>query len=289
MAEGHLKKTLGEILREARIARNASFEAASKDTKIHVNILKSMESDDFKSLGALYAKSFLKLYAEYLGLDKQEAALLLAAQLGAPAAAAPKPVKVAREEKPASAQIPASIQKPVAIPKVYSVQKPALDPKLVIAVVVSVFVVFGIVKYVKHRKAQPPQAKKTETPKVAAAKTSAKPSPPAMPKVVTVKKPAEKIIPGTSVAKDTEKLILVLRSKNKTYLQVKRDGKIVFQGNFAKGLAEKWEAKEKIELWIGDAGSVQLELNGRLLEKIGRPGQSLKRVVLTRAGLTIDR
>jgi cytoskeletal protein RodZ len=284
MAEGHLNKTVGEILREARIAKNISFEAASKDTKIHVNILKNMESDDFKSLGTLYAKSFLKLYTEYLGLDKQEIIRRLEAQSGAHAAGVPKPAKIVKEERPAQKPVP--IQKPIAIPKVYLAKKPTLTPKLVIVAVVLILFVFGIAKYIINRKAHPPLVKKTEAPKAAVVK---KPAQPVIPKIVTVKKPAEKTIPGTAVSKDAEKLILVIRSKDKTYLQVKRDGKIVSQGMFAKGLAEKWEAKEKIELWIGDAGSVQLELNGRLLEKIGRPGQTLKRVVLTRAGLTIDR
>ena len=71
MSENKSEKGIGSVLKEARQSKNISVEEASKNTRIHVNILKSMENDDFKSLGTVYAKSFLKLYAEYLSLDKE--------------------------------------------------------------------------------------------------------------------------------------------------------------------------------------------------------------------------
>ncbi len=52
-------------------------------------------------------------------------------------------------------------------------------------------------------------------------------------------------------------------------------------------VAANWQANEKIELWLGNAGAVELELNGKLLKKIGRPGRPLKNVTITRAGLSI--
>jgi len=92
-----------------------------------------------------------------------------------------------------------------------------------------------------------------------------------------------------AVEKEGEKIVLVLRAKEKTWLQVKVDGKVVLQNLLARGAAESWQAREKIELWLGNAGAVQLEVNGRLLERIGRPGQTLRRVVITREGLSIQR
>jgi len=62
--------SIGETLRGARHNMKASLEDASRTTKIKVEVLEKMEADDLRALGApMYVKGFLKLYAEYLGLD----------------------------------------------------------------------------------------------------------------------------------------------------------------------------------------------------------------------------
>ena len=72
MSENKIEKSAGLFLKETRVAKNLSLEEVSKHTRIHPNILKSIEQDDYKNLGGVYAKGFLKLYAEYLGLDKDD-------------------------------------------------------------------------------------------------------------------------------------------------------------------------------------------------------------------------
>jgi cytoskeleton protein RodZ len=65
-------ESIGEILREARHHKGASVEDASRATRIKMDILEQLEADEFDRLAApAYTKGFLKLYAEYLGLDSQ--------------------------------------------------------------------------------------------------------------------------------------------------------------------------------------------------------------------------
>jgi cytoskeletal protein RodZ len=65
-------ESIGETLREARRNKRASLEDASRATKIKIEILEQLEADEFDRLAApTYTKGFLKLYAEYLGLDSQ--------------------------------------------------------------------------------------------------------------------------------------------------------------------------------------------------------------------------
>lgn len=65
-------ESIGENLREARHNKKVSLEDASRATRIKIDILEQLESDEFDRLAApTYAKGFLKLYAEYLGLDGQ--------------------------------------------------------------------------------------------------------------------------------------------------------------------------------------------------------------------------
>lgn len=63
-------ETIGEQLRAARHARQLSLEDVTRVTKIKLEVLERLEADEFTELGApMYVKGFLKLYANYLGLD----------------------------------------------------------------------------------------------------------------------------------------------------------------------------------------------------------------------------
>lgn len=62
--------TIGEQLKAAREAKGISQTDAGTATKILTKIIAAMEADDFSAMAApTYAKGFIKLYAEYLGLD----------------------------------------------------------------------------------------------------------------------------------------------------------------------------------------------------------------------------
>lgn len=66
-------ESIGDTLREARRSKRASLEDASRSTKIKLDILEKLEADEFDRLAApMYTKGFLKLYADYLGLDSQQ-------------------------------------------------------------------------------------------------------------------------------------------------------------------------------------------------------------------------
>ncbi|WP_372846017.1 helix-turn-helix domain-containing protein [Pontiella sp.] len=62
--------TIGQRLEAARHAKGVSVSEAGQATKILSKFIEAMESDDFGALSApVYAKSFIKMYASYLGLD----------------------------------------------------------------------------------------------------------------------------------------------------------------------------------------------------------------------------
>jgi hypothetical protein len=62
--------TIGQRLEAARQAKGVSVSEAGQATKILSKFIEAMESDDFGALSApVYAKSFIRMYAQYLGLD----------------------------------------------------------------------------------------------------------------------------------------------------------------------------------------------------------------------------
>ena len=63
-------KTVGSILKEARIAKKLTLADVEKVTKIRAKFLDAIEQDAYQLLPSpIYAKGFVKNYGEYLGLE----------------------------------------------------------------------------------------------------------------------------------------------------------------------------------------------------------------------------
>lgn len=65
-------KTVGEMLKEARTAKNFSLGDVEKTTKIRAKFLEAIEKDDYGALPSIqYAKGFVKNYSDFLGLNSR--------------------------------------------------------------------------------------------------------------------------------------------------------------------------------------------------------------------------
>ena len=63
---------IGETLREARMRQKINIEDLEQSTKIRAKYLRALENEEFGLLpGPTYVRSFLRTYAEKLGLDPQ--------------------------------------------------------------------------------------------------------------------------------------------------------------------------------------------------------------------------
>ncbi len=83
--------TLGEKLRNARLEKNVTQSKAAEDTRIKFQIIEGLEKDDFSRIAApIYGRGFVKLYAEYLGLDPAPLVAEYMAKMN-PAQAEPEP------------------------------------------------------------------------------------------------------------------------------------------------------------------------------------------------------
>jgi cytoskeleton protein RodZ len=286
MPDSKFIKSAGAMLRETRESKGISLEEASRATHIHVHVLKKIEGDDFSSIGTVYAKGFLKIYAEFLGLDKSDIVERFTGAVPASqrTRAVQKVIIPGTTSPSAEKNLFSSVLESVA-----SVIK-KIDMKIIVIVVLCIVVFWGfraLWRVMARRDARKPaaaQVRLSEKPRTVTEKKS----------VVEPKKKAapaapEKTVVSAPVPLVAEKVVLVVRARAKTWLQVKVDGRVVFQSVLARGAAESWTAAKKIEMVIGNAGAVELELNGRILERIGRPGQTLKHVVVTRDGLTVNK
>ncbi len=64
---------LGAELKEARMRKKLTASEVASGTRMKVQTVAALEEEDFSSMAApIYAKGFIKLYAEFVGLDSQK-------------------------------------------------------------------------------------------------------------------------------------------------------------------------------------------------------------------------
>ena len=89
--------TIGETLREARMRQRLDIADVERQTKIRAKYLRALENEEFSMLpGPTFVKTFLRTYAELLGLDPH-----------ALRGAVPRELRAARRARDAEAARPA--------------------------------------------------------------------------------------------------------------------------------------------------------------------------------------
>lgn len=67
------KKSIGSLLKAARLKKDVSLEKAEEDTKVRYKYLQALEKDDFSKMAPdVYNLGFLRRYCNYLKLDAKE-------------------------------------------------------------------------------------------------------------------------------------------------------------------------------------------------------------------------
>jgi len=98
---------LGEELRDARLQRKLTASQVAAATRMKVQIVEALEAEDFSKIAApIYGKGFIRLYADYVGLDPQPLLDEYLIKIGAPIARSEAAARA--EEDVAAAQAEAA-------------------------------------------------------------------------------------------------------------------------------------------------------------------------------------
>ena len=257
-------ETAGSRLKKIRQERGLSLEDLSKKTRVHLNVLRAIEGDSISNLSPIYLKGFIKIYCSCLGLDAKD--------FIGPSQQRHKPSLNATVGRP----IGKRIEKKSSFIKDASLKLDAIKPlinlkKITIFAVIAVVVIFlgiNLIKFVSSRPKNRLEKVKISMP-VSAPKAQAS---------------------QTKISNNlTGGFTLGIFAKGKSWISAKVDGKVVFHGVLARGRSETWQVKEKVELSLGDAGAVELQVNDQRFANLGRHGQSLKNIVINKEGLKISR
>lgn len=261
-------ETAGARLKSIRINKGLSLEDVQKQTKVHANLLKAIEEDNYIGLSDIYAKGIIKIYCKFLAVDVKEFV------------SSPKEPVVKSALKPEAGQ---------------SIQISKINPvyiKKLLVIAIAIAVLFGVVKLSAglisklrsraHRAVVfTPPLKKTNK-SLPQRKISAVPR-------VQVRAPMPSV--AVNMAKEPQDMIMLgIRTRDDSWMHVKIDGKVVFHALLKKNKTESWKAKEKIELSLGNAGVVDIELNGKAIPPVGKKGQAVKNILITKSeGLVVPR
>ena len=260
-------ESIGARLKQARQDKGVSLEQAQKDTRIHNRILAALEEGRPQEAvsGRVYIKSFIRKYADYLGLD---GASLAEEYKGAPTIrrGSPRERILIAAEKGSSFKFPA---------------------KKIIAAVVLIVVIFAGIKLVifagskihPHTKNFGVGVKKAESPK-------------AKPKAVVKETPKEvpqqpAVTPAAVAVPKGENISLKIKAKSDVYLKIKTDGSVIYDGILKKGSAETWEAKDSLDISTSRAEAIAAELNGTTLGAFGKG--VTKGILITRDGIKLPK
>lgn len=250
--------SFGSQLRQERERRGISLADIAKDTRISTRYLEAIETDDTRTLPHdFFYRSFVRQYAQYLGLSDSETSAAL--QVPAPASA-PEPVAPA----PAPALAPTQDLKPYTPAYEFLDDRPTSKRWLAVAVVL----VVACVSYLAWDKF--PRATTNNS---AAALPSADSIVPTKPVEQTTSAPSQAtaVLQATNTGSGTVKI--TISAKEPTWIRLVADGKDLYVGLMQAGESKAVDNASRAELLVGNAGGLAIEQNGKSLPEVGPRGQ----------------
>lgn len=245
-------ESIGSRLKKARLEKGLTLEEVHKKTKIHLNILKNIEEEGLLNLSQVYIKGFLKIYAKFLGLEIKDSTASYKETKANLADKGPQP-----EKKSPSFLETTSV-------KLRS-WRPSQKTKIAfIWGVVSLFsiaILFNLGKGFSRRRAL--MLSKAKKQKV---------QPQVTPKPIIV----------------SSGINLGILARENCWISLKADGHLVFRSVLKKGKSESWQAKEKIEISLNNAGAVELVVNGERISSLAKGTKAPKNIIITKEGIKLQ-
>jgi cytoskeleton protein RodZ len=242
----------GQMLQAAREEKQWSYTYTEEITKIRVRYIQALEEEKYEILpGTTYVKGYLRTYAKQLGLNSDEIIALYNSS------AMPDTIPVLESPNRLVKDRPLWI-------------RPALIGGVAVLAIMLVIAISALSQSGKKQVASPyapaalptaPQAEKT-TP---------------APTVPVVPNPAD--VPATTQDGLTVQLVFT----QLCWIEVRVDGQPSWQAEFKAGTSKEVKGTDKIELVkVGNAGGLTGTLNGKTLPVLGKSGEVVNNVVLTK-------
>ena len=240
-------KSVGQLLREARLAKGISLEQVEADTNIKATALKCLENEEYdKTPGDFFVKGAIRSYGNYLGLNGPELVTMYkASKEGISLREAES--KGIREATRVSMRVQLKDKRDIGsgTGKIDLASfAPSNIPWMQIGMGVGCLALIGALYFA--------------VPRVISWHSSRTAS--VAPTTITTNVPTEKVAEKAPV---TDKLMLELEAGGSCWLEISTDGKTVLEKTVVNGDKLSFEAQEKIVIKYGNVGVMKVLINGK--------------------------
>ncbi|MFF9205620.1 helix-turn-helix domain-containing protein [Streptomyces sp. NPDC014986] len=248
------RPSIGRALRQARIAAGLTVDDVSTATRVRIAIVHAIEADDFAPCGGdVYARGHIRTLAKAVHLDP---APLIAQYEDEHGGGRPAPT-------PAAPMFEAERIRPE-----------RRGPNWTAAMVAAIVVVIGFVGFTMVKGGD-------EGGKANVADGTTTPSPTA-----TTKKPAgtepEASDSAIAAAPQDKVTVRVTAADGRSWISAKdHNGRLLFDGLLKQGESKTFQDSSKVNLVLGDAGAIDLFVNGKKIEDDWQPG-AVERLTYTK-------
>ncbi|GAA2494813.1 MULTISPECIES: helix-turn-helix domain-containing protein [Streptomyces] len=241
-AEAH--RSIGHALRQARIAAGLTVDDVTNATRVRIAIVHAIEADDFAPCGGdVYARGHIRTLAKAVHLDPAP----LLAQYDAQHGGRPAPT-------PAAPLFEAERIRPE-----------RRGPNWTAAMVAAIVAVVGFVGFTAFKGGDDSGAK-TQVAEGSTPSTSksASPTPKSSKSDIPKSNPSDSAIAAAPQDKVT---VQVSAANGRSWISAKdHNGRLLFDGLLKQGDSKTFQDSEKINLVLGDAGAIQLYVNGKKID-----------------------
>lgn len=239
--------TLGQVIRDARIAAHLSIEQLSDMTSVRIGLLTEMEENNFSHCGGdTYARGHLRNIANKVGVDPNVF------------------IKLYNEEHSLENRAIGDLlveNNVMSVP----VEKKSISWKVPAAISLSVLFLFGVVQIVmsNQNSDSQPVAAASATP---TAEASVAPSPTSTP------------APTATVAASDGRVTLTLSAvRGNSYIDVIVDGTRVIKGSLFQGDTKNFEGSRAISVYLSNPAGLDVTHDGELLPPLGGQNEEVRR------------
>ncbi|MEU6658673.1 RodZ domain-containing protein [Streptomyces sp. NPDC046821] len=243
------RPSIGTVLRQARVDAGLTVDEVSTSTRVRIPIVHAIEEDDFSRCGGdVYARGHIRTIARAVGVDP---APLLAQYADAHGGqSAPTPAKPLFEAE--------------------RIRSDRRRPNWTAAMVAAIVIVIGFVGFTAFGGDNGSTDKKAAE---GAPSATAKPKP--KPTHKPTKQPKADPSDSAIAAAPRDKVTVKINAANgRSWISAKdHNGRIMFDGLLEQGQSKTFQDSQKVDLVLGDAGAIQLYVNGKQVSNEFQPGQ----------------
>jgi len=250
------RPSVGRALQQARIAAGLSVGDVSTATRVRIAIVHAIEADDFAPCGGdVYARGHIRTLAKAVHLDPAP----LIAQYDAEHGGRPAPT-------PAAPLFEAERIRPE-----------RRGPNWTAAMVAAIVVVIGFVGFTMVKGGD--EGGKTDVAGGGEPSESPSATPKSKKPVAPEPEPSDSAIAAAPQDKVTVK---VSAADGRSWISAKdHNGRLLFDGLLKQGESKTFQDSSKVNLVLGDAGAIDLYVNGKKIEDDWQPG-AVERLTYTK-------